>query len=766
MLGHAEVLALHDPESGKEVGRYTTRTVREQERTALADAVRVARGRHRVVPTGAQEATLAGRSLREDQRAAFEHAVAGGGLKIIDGRAGTGKSWTLQAVREAHERDGRTVLGLAPTNAVAQDLKTEGFAEAATAHSALFRLKNGLGEAWTARTVVIVDEAAMLDARVTGELLHEARRSRAKVILAGDDRQLASIERGGLFSELRQRHGSAVITTVTRQRVDWQRQAARDLAEGQVEDALRAFARHQALHWSSTQEEAGGALVARWARDSAEGPSATRFVLAYTNADVDRLNVSLRQVRKDRGELGEEHRFETRHRAMDFAVGDRVQLTATLKRAGLYNGQAGLITAIDSARGIIHARLDGPVPGKGREIAWSVAEFQGFRHGYAGTIYKGQGRTLDHTYLYHSHHWRQTSSYVALTRQRESAHIFVATETARDVSQLARQMGRAEMRSASVAWATRDELPPALRVQAETAAAPTLAPAAKTTVAPTAVRMDDHHRPADRDWLIAPRVSPDGRDSLGRGLDAASIAAVVAGDRSVQKEATSLANYLAGAYRDPVTARARLEALVARDGPTSAARRLAADPAQLGALHGRVGLFAGAAAKRERVRALDVAAAVSPGVARLGEARAAVEQGYRRSVEAQIKADATGVPVLSATAQTAILAVREAGDGVSRAEAWRKVRADQAVDGELKSFMAAVTGRFGEEGMRAILRAAATGRMVDGNASIAPEQREKLGELTRLVATVRDGERAAATETARLAEAERVRMGMRMGLKP
>ena len=43
----------------------------------------------------------------------------------------------------------------------------------------------------------------MLDARVTGELLREAKMAGAKVVGAGDDRQLASIERGGLFTELR-----------------------------------------------------------------------------------------------------------------------------------------------------------------------------------------------------------------------------------------------------------------------------------------------------------------------------------------------------------------------------------------------------------------------------------------------------------------------------------------------------------------------------------------------------------------------------------
>ena len=135
--------------------------------------------------------TLEGRSLRADQRAAFEHATGIGGLRIVEGRAGTGKSYTLGAVREAHERAGYAVIGLGPTNSVAQDLKADGFARASTVHAELFRLKNGRAT-WDARTLVVVDEAAMLDSRITGELLAEARRSGAKLVLAGDDRQLAS----------------------------------------------------------------------------------------------------------------------------------------------------------------------------------------------------------------------------------------------------------------------------------------------------------------------------------------------------------------------------------------------------------------------------------------------------------------------------------------------------------------------------------------------------------------------------------------------
>jgi ATP-dependent exoDNAse (exonuclease V) alpha subunit len=175
----------------------------------LADRAAVAKAGHtHGVSQRHQDAALAARSLRDDQRAAFAHAVAPGGLKLIEGRAGTGKSFTLAAVREAHTLAGYRVVGLAPTNSVAQDLKADGFAEASTVHAALFQLKNGR-MTLDRRTVLIVDEAAMLDTNVTGELLAEAKRAGAKVVLTGDNRQLGSIECGGLFAELRARHGAA-----------------------------------------------------------------------------------------------------------------------------------------------------------------------------------------------------------------------------------------------------------------------------------------------------------------------------------------------------------------------------------------------------------------------------------------------------------------------------------------------------------------------------------------------------------------------------
>jgi Ti-type conjugative transfer relaxase TraA len=756
VLGQDEVLRLYDPTTGRASGRYTTREVRAQERAALDDGARLAEGRagarHRALGASAVEAGSVGRTLRDDQRVALAHAAGAGGLKILEGRAGTGKSYTLAAVRAAHVRAGYEVVGLGPTNGVAQDLKADGFARAATAHSELFRLRNGRVQ-WTNRTLVVVDEAAMCDARITGELLAEARRSGAKLILTGDDRQLASIERGGLFAELIRRHGSVEITQVTRQRVDWQRRAAHDLAQGDVAAAVKAFDEHGALDWSATEAEARARLVARWTADTATDTEATRFVFAYTNVEVDALNAELRAVRRARGELGADVAFETRHGKADFAVGDRIQVTDTDRRLGLSNGAAGVITAIDAATGRISARLDAGAAGEGRVVTWLSSEFEGFRHGYAGTIYKGQGKTLDHTYLLHSRHWRRAASYVALTRQRQSATIFAATETARDLGQLARQMARGEIRSASLAWATRDELPEELREKAEKRvpskrkATPAGAGQGVSSASPGPEA--GGATPREPRWLIAPAEPA---PPLGQG----DIAAAVAASPEVQRERAALGLYLAGTYRDPGQARARLEELVASHGPTSAARRIAADPSQLGALRGRTGLLAGPAARRARAEAARVGQAIAPAVARIGAAEAKAATEVRARDAAARAAAQTGVPRLSQAAEAAIGGLGAASDEPSRAQAWGALRADPKVSGEVGRFLAAVAGRFGAEGLRAFER----GSVPEG-ATGAPAARAARAEVGHAVTALRRAERAAAGQAQRLAAGQRAGQGAR-----
>ena len=93
-------------------------------------------------------------------------------------------------------------------------------------------------------------------------------------------------------------------------------------------------------------------------------------------------------------------------------------------------------------------------------ISFDAAEFDEFRHGLAGTIYRGQGKTLDQTYLYHSEHWRSAASYVALTRHRYKTELFVARNTAKDLDTLARQMARTDERRAASMFHPEQKLDP------------------------------------------------------------------------------------------------------------------------------------------------------------------------------------------------------------------------------------------------------------------------------------------------------------------
>ncbi len=155
------------------------------------------------------------------------------------------------------------------------------------------------------------------------------------------------------------------------------------------------------------------------------------------------------------------------------------------------------------------------------------------------------------------------------------------------------------------------------------------------------------------------------------------------------------------------------------------------------------------------------AGAVPGSLERIGTTEGRAERAYRGSVDAQQAADATPIPRLSERAEAALGAVA-AKDEKARGEAWRAVQADKPVVAELERFGAAVKRRFGEEGVRQMLRAGARPAAVT-SASIAPEQRPALDRVAALTATLKQGERAGAGLAQR--EAEREHQGQRRGLR-
>lgn len=442
---HPATVALADDPDGR-VNRYTTRRVLDEEQDGLAAAAALAGHRgHGVAAAGWARAL--GLDRFSQLSAEQEHAVAAvtsdTGLALVWGQAGTGKSFVLNVARGRYEAAGYRVIGLAPTNAVAADLRAAGFDRAATIHSELYALARGR-QKWNSSTVIMVDEAAMIDTVLMGKLAHHAERAGAKLILAGDDRQFASIARGGLFSVLKKRYGAATLTEVRRQRHDDHRRASQVMAQGEFQAALNLYEGQGAISWTDSQAEAREAIIAAWAEDRAAHPEARQLVLAYTNDEVAKLNAALRAVCKRRGELGPDHMFtmDKDKVRLGFARGDRIQFTGTEKSRGILNGTAGRITDIHGND--ILVRLD-----NGAELRFDATVFTKFQHGYASTLHRSQGRTFDRSYLLYSKHWRAAASYVAMTRHRDAMRLFVNRKIARDLQTLARQMKREEERRAA-----------------------------------------------------------------------------------------------------------------------------------------------------------------------------------------------------------------------------------------------------------------------------------------------------------------------------
>jgi hypothetical protein len=301
IAAHADTIRLYDSASNAEVG-WTLKPIREQEQATLARAEILAFSDQHEIGTRFIRTVSREMTLDEEQTDAMRHVLEAGSLKILEGRAGTGKSHTLSAIRQVAERDGYEVIGLAPhkccgPGSAGQRLRA-GNNSAFPALVSRARADHVNAQV-AAKTLIIVDEVAMLDTHRLDDLTRLAADSGAKLVLVGDDRQLGSIERGGVFTRHSRADRSASLTTVRRQHHDWAKQAATDFAEGRFREGLEAYDSRGLIHWHDKLDRARAALLERWQADT-EAERGKRFVFAYANAEVRRLNDAMQAIEIER----------------------------------------------------------------------------------------------------------------------------------------------------------------------------------------------------------------------------------------------------------------------------------------------------------------------------------------------------------------------------------------------------------------------------------------------------------------------------------
>jgi hypothetical protein len=287
----------------------------------------------------------------------------------------------------------------------------------------------------TTRDVLVIDEAAMVGTRQLERVLSHAAEAGAKVVLVGDPKQLQSIEAGAAFRSIHERHGGAEIGEVRRQGDDWQRDATRDLATGRTGQALESYRSHGMVHEAQTREQARRDLVERWDRDRQAAPERSRIILTHTNDEVRALNEAARERMRAAGDLGDEVRVTVERGGRSFASGDRVMFLQNERGLGVKNGTLGTIEQVN--RQSMTVQND-----DGRSVRFDLKDYNRIDHGYAATIHKAQGMTVDRTHVLATPGLDAHGSYVVLSRHRDGMDLHYGRDDFANQDRLVRTLSR------------------------------------------------------------------------------------------------------------------------------------------------------------------------------------------------------------------------------------------------------------------------------------------------------------------------------------
>jgi conjugative relaxase-like TrwC/TraI family protein len=423
-----ELLELED-------GTYTTRRLRELERETIRAAEQ--RAEETVAPVTdrvleearlQKDRQLKG-SLSEEQREALQTITGPGGVVILIGQAGTGKGVVLAAATDAWQKEGYEVIGTAVPGATAMRLQADTKSDRAlTADSLVAKAERGqlkLGP----NTVIVLDEAGMLDSERFSKLVRIAEQYRVKLVLAGDAAQLSSIGPGGLFKWLERKVPTAELTEVHRAHHQWEREAWSEVRKGEPGLALARYSAHDRLHVYDTRAEATQAMVQSWDQNRQGLPAdQTVMITDSSNEERDAMNALAQDRRAQAGELGE-HRVELPGKPYGLAAGDEVIFTdkfriKRLKR--VENGITGTVIHASSSEDKVTIRTRETKP---RDVEVDTEKFSEISLAYAVHTRKGQGLTSETSGIL-AGGWQtdREHMYVSLSRARERTDVYISRE--------------------------------------------------------------------------------------------------------------------------------------------------------------------------------------------------------------------------------------------------------------------------------------------------------------------------------------------------
>ncbi len=293
--------------------------------------------------------------LNKGQRRAVEHVLTSADrVMLIRGAAGTGKSMLAKEAVSQLNKCGKQVVMLAPSAEASRgELRRDGFDDADTL--AMF-MRDTKMQAQAKDGVIWLDEAGLAGTRTMNELFQVADHLNARVVLAGDKRQMGAVDRGASLKVLEELAGLPVVevTEIQRQQNEDYKQAVKLLSKGYskegfnkldamgrvklmpVWDPHRPIAEEFAdkLEEAPRKERDKAVLIVcpthaegRKISDQCRKELKTRGLLDADDREFERL-VSLQWTEAEKGDpahYGGDEILQFYHNAGPFKAGDRVR---------------------------------------------------------------------------------------------------------------------------------------------------------------------------------------------------------------------------------------------------------------------------------------------------------------------------------------------------------------------------------------------------------------------------------------------------------
>ncbi|MGO7474979.1 BID domain-containing protein, partial [Rhizobium johnstonii] len=460
--------------------------------------------------------------------------------------------------------------------------------------------------------------------------------------------------------------GHAQLSEVRRQRTDWQKQASIDFASHRTAAGLAAYAARENLHLKTDHAETLKAIIADYVADRSANPNDTRIAMAHRRDDVRAINAGIRAQLQERGELakgnnpsgdkGEELTYQTNNGKRSFARGDRIVFLENNRDLAVKNGMLGEVIAV--APDAIQVRLDGKAqtPDGQRQVIIPVNSYQAFDHGYATTIHKTQGATVDRSFVLASTTMDRHLTYVAMTRHREAVQLYAGLDAFKTLRSLTETLSRSGVKETTLDY-THDFANRRVMVDRRGQGESDVAPAAITREAeriPDTAVPKPMQEPRPPTPLAARTIADGGssyQDPSGDERDGERdherrvlVAAVKTYAMSVEEVGRSKAmpaferDWEAAKQLAPHVfkdARAAMDVLRGRildenADPVALANKLSASPETFGAVAGKTGLFGDNAERKHALSRIDALASHVRQSAKTWQRRLAAECGAER----------------------------------------------------------------------------------------------------------------------------------------